>query len=64
MYLFCILLFTIFKQNKVFMKILLVYNDYDFIYFTNLIIKLLKNININKYAIELVKYKQVFYKPI
>lgn len=40
------------------------YSDYTDVFSFNLIIKLLRNTNINKYAIELIKEKQLLYKSL
>lgn len=40
------------------------YSDYIHIFFFDLAIELIKNININKYAIWLIKRKQALYRSI
>lgn len=58
------LLLAVLRQNKVFIKIILIYTNYTNVIFSNLAIKLFKNTNIDKYNIKLIKGKQPLYGPI
>lgn len=55
---------AILQYNKTFTKILAKYAKYANFFFCNLVIKFPKNTGIIKYAIKLVKNKQLFYKFI
>lgn len=50
--------------NKAVIKMLSKYLDYNNVFLFGLIIKLFENISINKYIIELIKSKQLSYRPI
>lgn len=52
---------VVFKWDKVLTKVVAKYIDYADIFLFNLVIELLKNTNINQYAIELVKNKHLLY---
>lgn len=53
-----------FQWDKSPIKIAFKYKDYPNVFFPNLAIELLKNTDMNDYAIKLMKDKQLPYRPI
>lgn len=63
-YLFWTAKISFLQVNKAFTKIFFEYLDYANVFLVNLAIKLPKDNNINDYFMELIKGKQLLYRPI